>query len=250
MIKRTKTGIEGFDKLVQGGFPQGFTVLLIGTPGTGKTLFALEYLVNGAGKYKEKSMFVSFEQNLTEVREQAKGVGLDLISLEKKGTLTLLAYPIHKLTAESVDEIKQIVKKKKIKRLVIDSLSTLAVNAPIHLPIQDVALKDVMDDKVFFSPPILGDFMIRRFISSFLFDLKETGCTTIVTAEAPEKGEFMTRDTVSEFTCDGILLLTFESMGGEYSRSLLVRKMRGTKNDEDVHPLEISKEGIVIHTIK
>jgi len=39
-------------------------------------------------------------------------------------------------------------------------------------------------------------------------------------------------------------------MGGEFSRSLLVRKMRGTKNDEDIHPLEISSKGLVVHTIK
>lgn len=250
MIKRTKTGINGFDKLVQGGFPQGFTILIIGTPGTGKTLFTLEYLYNGAAKFREKSMLVTLEQSLEDVRTQALGIGLDLRKLEKSGSLILKAVPVKNFSIETVDEIKKEIKKNKVKRLVIDSLSTLAVNAPIHTPVNDITVRDVMDDKVFFSPPILGEYMIKRFIYDFISDLKDTGCTTLITAEAPEKGEFMTRDTVSEFVCDGILTLNFESLGGEFSRSLLVRKMRGTKNDEDIHPLEITSRGVVIHTIK
>ena len=55
---------------------------------------------------------------------------------------------------------------------------------------------------------------------------------------------------ISEFLCDGVVLLNFESLGGEFSRSLLVRKMRHTKNEEDIHPLEISKKGLVVHKLK
>ena len=94
MIKRTKTGINGFDKLVQGGFPQGFTILIIGTPGTGKTLFTLEYLYNGAAKFRERSMLVTLEQSLEDVRTQALGIGLDLRKLEKSGSLILKAVPV------------------------------------------------------------------------------------------------------------------------------------------------------------
>ena len=107
-----------------------------------------------------------------------------------------------------------------------------------------------MNYKAFFSPPILGDFVVKRFVYGFISDLKDTECTTLITSEAPEKGEFLSRDTISEFLADAVLLLTFESMGGEYSRSLLIRKMRGTKNDEDIHPLEISSSGLIIHDLK
>lgn len=61
--ERVKTGIEGFDQLVQGGFPRGSTVLLCGSPGTGKTIFGLEYLFNGASKFKEKGLYVTFDQS-------------------------------------------------------------------------------------------------------------------------------------------------------------------------------------------
>ncbi|MBD3313941.1 AAA family ATPase [Candidatus Woesearchaeota archaeon] len=250
MAKRIKTGVQGFDKLIEGGIPQGHTVLVIGTPGTGKTLFTLEYIHNGVSKFKEKSMYITLEQSLDSIREQAKGIGLDISKLEKSGKLTLMHIPADSLGPHSIDEIKAEVRKRKVTRLVVDSLSTLAVNAPIYTPIKDIALRDIMNYKAFFSPPVLGDFVIKRFIYGFLTDLKSLGCTTLVTSEAPEKGEYLSRDTVSEFQADGVLLLTFESMGGEYSRSLLIRKMRGTHNDEDIHPLEISSKGLKVHTIK
>lgn len=250
MTKRIKTGIKGFDELVDGGFPEGFIILLAGAPGTGKSLFSLSYLAHGASQEKEKAMYITLEQNLVDIREQAKDIGINIEKLEKNGMLTLMHVPVKELTTHTVDQITKEVKKRGIKRLVIDSLSTLAVNAPVYAPLRDFALKDVMNYKAFFSPPILGDFVVKRFIYNFLADLKEIGCTTIVTSESPEKGEYMSRDTVSEFISDGVILMTYESLGGNYSRSLLVRKMRGTKNNEDVHPVEISKKGVVVHNIK
>lgn len=247
---RVKTGIQGFDKLVQGGFPKGHIVLLVGSPGTGKTIFSMQYLYNGATKFKEKSMLVTLEQSLKDVRTQSKDLGMKLEPLEKKGALTLMHIPVADLGTDTVDQIKKEVKKRKIKRLVIDSLSTLAINAPIYTPLKDLALRDAMNYKAFFSPPILGDFVVKRFIYKFLDDLKEIGCTTIVTGESSEKGDFLSRDTVSEFVADGVIQVTFESMGGDYSRSLLVRKMRGTKNDEDIHPVEITNKGVKIHDLK
>jgi len=249
MVNRVKTGITGFDELVEGGFPEGFVVLSIGTPGTGKTLFSLEYIYNGAMQFKENSMYITLEQNLSEVREQAKRLGIDLEKAEKSGKLTLMHIPVKDLSAATIEMIKKEVKKRKIKRLAVDSLSTLAVNAPIYTPLKDLALRDIMNYKAFFSPPILGDFVIKRFIYGFLADIKDLGCTTLITSEAPEKGDFMSRDGVSEFVADGVLLMTFESLGGNFSRSLLVRKMRGTKHDEDVHPVEISSKGIKIHKL-
>jgi KaiC/GvpD/RAD55 family RecA-like ATPase len=249
-MNRVKTGIKGFDELVQGGVLEGSTILLIGTPGTGKTLFSLEYVYNGVSKFKENCMFVTLEQPLVDLRFQASQIGLDLKKYEKTGKLTLMHIPVAELSSVTVEMIKKEVKKRKIKRLVIDSLSTLAVNAPIYQHVKDMALRDVMDYKAFFSPPVLGDYVVKRFIYSFLDSLKDAGCTTFVTSEAPEKGEFLSRDSISEFLVDGVLLLNFESMGGAFPRSLLIRKMRGTKNNEEVHSLEIGSKGLVVHKVK
>ncbi|NJL43788.1 MAG: hypothetical protein HC945_00465 [Nitrosarchaeum sp.] len=84
--------------------------------------------------------------------------------------------------------------------------------------------------------------------------LKEQHCVSLMTTEVVEQqgggGYKYSRFGVEDFLADSITLIQFESMGGEYSRSLIVRKMRRTKNDEDVHPLEISPHGITVHDIE
>ncbi len=248
--KRVPTGIPGFDELVQGGFPINSSVLVVGGPGTGKSIFSMNYLVNGAKDFGEKGLYVTFEQRDDALREQAKQFGWDLESLEKKGTLRILAVPVHKLTKNTIKEVQEIVKKSGIKRLVIDSLSTLVVNAPIYTSSSNMAIEDVVGENIVFSPPIVGDYIVKRFIYNFIEELRELDCTTVLIGEAAQSGEFISRDSISEFACDGIIMINFESLGGAYSRSLIVRKMRETKNDEDIHPLEIGKNGIVVHNVQ
>ncbi|MBI2631786.1 AAA family ATPase [Candidatus Pacearchaeota archaeon] len=247
---RVKTGIPGFDDLVQGGFPLNSSILICGGPGTGKTIFCLQFLVAGAQENKEKSLYVTFEQRAEALREQAKQFGWDLSSLEKQGQLHIISIPLEKITEKTIKDIQQIVKKEGIKRLVIDSLSTLVVNAPIYTTPSELAVKDVMGENIIFSPPIIGDFIVKRFIYSFIEQLRALDCTSLLISEASQSGEYISRDTLSEFVCDGVVLITFESLGGEFSRSLIVRKMRSTKNDEDVHPVEISEKGIIVHQIE
>lgn len=247
---RVKTGIPGFDDLVQSGFPLNSSILVCGGPGTGKTIFCLQFLVAGARDNKEKSLYVTFEQRAEALREQAKQFGWDLSSLEKQGLLQIISIPLEKITERTIKDIQQIVKKEGIKRLVVDSLSTLVVNAPIYTTPSELAVKDVMGENIIFSPPIIGDFIVKRFIYSFIEQLRSLNCTSLLISEASQSGEYISRDTLSEFVCDGVVLITFESLGGEFSRSLIVRKMRSTKNDEDVHPVEISTRGIIVHQIE
>lgn len=249
-LKRVPTGVPGFDELIEGGFPMNSSTLVVGGPGTGKSIFSMNFLVNGAEKFGEKCMYVSFEQRAEALREQGMQFGWDLAALEKKGTLKILSIPVQKITKETIKDIQEAVKKGGVRRLVIDSLSTLVVNAPIYVSSSNLAVEDVVGENVFFSPPIVGDYIVKRFIYDFIDSLKELDCTTILIGESAQSGEFITRDTISEFASDGIIMINFESLGGAYSRSLIVRKMRETKNDEDVHPMEISKSGVIVHKIE
>lgn len=158
--------------------------------------------------------------------------------------------PAKNIEQKTSEIILNKINKNKIKRLVVDSISTLSVNSPIYTFMSDLTLIDVEKGKSFLSPPIVGDLIIKRFIYIFVNQLHLQGnCTTMLTSESSEKGEYLTRDTVSEFICDGIIQVIYEPMGGEFSRNLIIRKMRQTKNDEDIHPLEISSTGIVIHKL-
>lgn len=248
--ERVPTGITGFDELVEGGFPQGSSILICGGPGTGKTIFSSEFLLHGAKDFNEKGLYVTFEQRAEAVKDQAKQFGWDIEDLEKKGKIKVMSVPASKIEKSIIKDIKDTIKKEGIKRLVIDSLSTLVVNAPIYVEPNELAVKDVVGENVVFSPPVIGDYIVKRFIYDFIDSLRELNCTTLLITEAANGGEFLTRDTLSEFVCDGVVLISFESMGGNYSRSLTVRKMRQTKNNEDVHPVEISPKGVIIHKIE
>ncbi|MBN1792718.1 AAA family ATPase [Candidatus Woesearchaeota archaeon] len=247
VMKKSKTGIPGFDKLVQGGFPTGANILLCGTPGSAKSIFSLQYAYNGAMMYGEKSMYVSFEQSKDSIERQAVQFGWNLAAAEKKGLLHVKNVPVKKIDHTTFPKIIEYVKQHKIKRLVIDSLSTLSINAPMYAAINELFLKDLIMPDNIYAPSLSGDYMLKRFIYMLIGELQDLNVTCLLISEIEQGSEAYSRDTVSEFLCDGIVQMTFESMGGKYSRSLLVRKMRHVKNDEDIHPVEIGKKGLVVH---
>ncbi len=231
---RTKTGIKGFDDLVEGGLPSGSTILLSGTPGTGKTIFALEFIFNGCTKFGEKCLYVSFEDKKNNIIEQGNQFGWNCADLIKKKQLFFMEALPSEINRHSVEEIIQLAKEKGIKRIVIDSLSSLSINAPSAIT------KD--------SSP--SEHSVMKFVYDFLDKLRsQTEATSLVIAHTHEE-KSLSKDNISEFLCDGIIHVTFESLGGEFSRSLMVRKMRRTKNDEDIHPLEITQKGLVVHSLK
>jgi KaiC/GvpD/RAD55 family RecA-like ATPase len=247
---RVPTGVPGFDELVAGGFPYNSSVLLSGGPGTGKSIFAMQYLVNGATKFGENGLYVSFEQRADALRKQSKQFGWDLESLEKSGKLVLMCIPVRDICDKTLIEIGKAVKKNSIKRLIVDSLSTLVINAPVYSHISELSVKDVMSENTVFSPPIMGDYIISKFLYSFIDDLRELECTSLLISEAGKEFKEGFKDNLGEYACDGVVLISFESLGGNYSRSMTVRKMRATKNNEDVHPVEIGDEGIIVHKIE
>src|SRR6185295_2683067 len=83
-VTKMPTGIQGFDEITGGGLPCGRTTLVMGGPGCGKTVFALQALVNGARRKKEASIFVAFEESAGQIIANAATFGWDLPALSKK----------------------------------------------------------------------------------------------------------------------------------------------------------------------
>jgi KaiC/GvpD/RAD55 family RecA-like ATPase len=229
---KIKTNIKGFDNLLEGGFPKGRNILLSGTPGTGKTIFALQYLYNGAKDFNEKGLYVTFEEGAEDLKKQAKLFGWDLEKLEKQSKIKILGISPGDIKESTARDIVKIIERNKYERLVIDSLSALAINTP----------------NTFGAVTEITEIFIKRFMYHFINDLQGTHATTLLISQT-QKGQ-LSSDEVSEFICDGVIHIKYESLGGEFSRHLHIRKMRETKNDEDIHPLEITKKGIVIHNIE
>src|SRR3954465_8153322 len=83
-IRKAETGIAGFDELTGGGLPAGRTTLIVGGPGAGKTVFAVQTLVHAASHLGEPGIFVAFEENSRQIVANAATFGWDLPALEKR----------------------------------------------------------------------------------------------------------------------------------------------------------------------
>ena len=234
MDNKVKTGIKGFDRLVEGGFPRGKIVLLSGTPGTCKTIFALQFLYNGATQFNEKGLYISFEERAQSLKNQALQFGWDFDRLEKEKKVEIISLPAKSIKETTASEIIEMARENKVSRLVIDSLSALSINTP-------TTYSKVTE---------LTEISIKRFMYAFVNDLRDikNGTTSLLISQTTD-GE-LSRDGISEFICDGIIHINYETLGGKYSRALTIRKMRETKNDEDIHPLEVAGKGLIVHTFK
>src|ERR1700688_638339 len=90
---KAPTGIAGLDEMTDGGLPRGRTTLLVGGPGSGKTVFALQYLINGAREYGEPGIFVAFEETSERIMANAESFDWKLAQLQRKKLLFIDAQP-------------------------------------------------------------------------------------------------------------------------------------------------------------
>jgi len=223
-IIRVPTGIKGFDKLIEGGFPKGAGILLSGTPGTGKTLFGLEYLYNGASKYNDPGLLFTLADTRENIIKSTKKFKWDLQKLvNKKIFLEYMPTEDYLTVSQIMQKVDYYVKEKKIKRLVIDSLSTL------------IGMRNENQDAQSF----IQDIFIKL--------MKYSELTKLLISEIVDE-KFLSSDGKSEFYCEGIVKFIYRSMSGDYNSDILVRKMRYTKHINEIYPLEISSKGLVVHS--
>ena len=222
-MDRVKTGIRGLDELVSGGFPQGSTILLSGGAGTGKTIFGLSYLYNGAKLYGEPGLYITLEENLKNIVWNMETFGWDIKPLQESGKLKIYKMNLH--TTEDVERqieeelkvIAKLVKEMKCKRLVVDSTTAFGVW-------------------------ITEQGKLRSLLYQFTDALKDLGCTTVLISETQGGKTDYSAFGVEEFIVDGVVALYFVPP----NRSIFVKKMRGTNHSKTAHPFTISELGIDI----
>ncbi len=222
--ERIKTGIQGFDELIEGGLPRNSLIMLSGTAGTGKTTFAMEFLIRGA-EQGEPGVYIGLEELDAENLKQVQSFGWDLEGLQKNKKL-LLDYPhlydFERLTMHIEDSVSKIG----AKRLVIDSISLIGLY-----------FKD--------------GFKVRRALLDLETLLKRMGCTTLVTCELSEDTKGISMYGVEEFLADGVIIMQLAKVGEAFKRGINIRKMRATDHSLKIHPLDIKKgKGIVVHHSK
>jgi len=220
-IERTKTGINGFDELVEGGIPRGAFVLLSGGTGTGKSIFGMNFLASGID-LNEPGVYISLEESYDENRLQMQLFGWDIEEMQRQKKL-IIAQPKMYDFDRLIELLQDAVTSIGAKRVVIDSISIL-----------ELYFKDKFDT--------------RHSIINLSTALKEIGVTTIAITEIDEGTGRLSRDSVEEFVSDGVIVLHIEKKDNIMSRAISVRKMRATNHSMKIHPMKIEKKkGIVIY---
>ncbi len=221
MRKRIKTGVPGFDDLVNGGLIEGSLTLLTGTAGTGKTLFSSQFIFSGIKEFKEPGIYVSFEEPIENIKENCLNFGWDFRQFEKRGKVIFVRYdPFH---VEDIYElIETNIKRINAQRVVLDSISALGLY-----------IKEISE--------------IRRTVFQISLLLRKLNCTSILISEILPMQPALSRFGVEEFVTDGVIVLYYTRTGSQFSRALTVWKMRGTAHSNKLHPYKITDKGIMIY---
>ena len=236
--KRVDTGIEGLDGLLQGGFPQGSVTLVAGTPGTGKTIVCFQY-INAGINNGEKCLFLTSDERIHNLVSQAKKFGFNFDAAMQKGQLKIMYLDLEKCTVHK--EMEEEIREGKYSRVVLDSLTPLS-EMPVWVVNRGSEIIPT-EDTMGSSTPIPLDSIqaTRMHVRRILCFLEEDDCTALVTSEVAEGSRNLSRDSVSEFLVDGILVLDLDPSMDR--RKLTVRKMRGTKHTLKPRDIEINSKG-------
>jgi circadian clock protein KaiC len=247
VVKRTKTGMEGLDQLLNGGIPKNAVVLISGGAGSGKTLMGLQFLVKGATEYGEKGVFVTFEETREDITEQASQFGWDLNKLESEGNLKIVQFIPSKHHLAFVNfQLDELISTFKPSRLVYDSISTIGVYAEILADVETLTSMGLKKEDM--AVELRPDTVTRRAVMDIMSRLKSYQLTSLVISELPKQFNFLSRDTVSEFVADGIIVLHCLERKEKKVRAIEVLKMRRTQHSMDLVPMLIGNNGIEVLT--
>ncbi|MGQ4915510.1 MAG: KaiC domain-containing protein [Candidatus Asgardarchaeia archaeon] len=231
---RVKTGIPGFDEILNGGIPKRNVVLLAGGPGTGKTIFGMQYLYNGLTKFDEPGIYVALEEHPVQVRQNMSLFGWDPKPYEEEGKFAIVdgftagigeAAKREKYVVTAPDEpqllidvLKKAIKEINAQRVVIDSVTTLYLTKPV---------------------------IARNIVLQLKKVLSGLGCTSILVSQVSVTDRGFGGPGV-EHAADGIVRLDLDEVNGQLERSLIIWKMRGTSHSLRRHKFKITNEGITV----
>src|SRR3989344_5355208 len=239
-MKRIPTGIKGFDDLVEGGFPEGRSILVSGSCGTGKTIFCTQYIFNGAKKFNDPGIYVTLDERPDLIRQDMLRFGWDLRKLEDENMMQIIDGSIAKTGLPSEEEFSMPATGFDVDKLLLEIMRTA----------KRIGAKRVVIDSV----PALGfnfenEHEVRSAILKLSYLLSRIGVTTLLTSEVAEGENKFGKYGIEEYVVDGVVVLHYMGIGTRSNRTLHVRKMRATNHSEDLHPLKIGSQGIVIEKV-
>ncbi len=222
--RRLSCGIAGLDALLGGGIPEGDSLLVAGPSGTGKSVFATQFIAEGI-LCGEPGIVAIFEERPDEYAGRATGLGMDFETPQQNGSLNIIYLrPLDLSVDETMREVIDAVERTGAKRVVIDSLAGF-----------ELAL----------APAFRTDF--RESLYRMIGALTRTGVTIVSTVEVVETFTELALSPYSiSFLSDDIIRLRYVEIDGQLRKVLMVVKMRGSNHSKDICEYEIMAEGLRI----
>lgn len=234
-VKKIETGIAGFDAISNGGLPAGRTTLVTGTSGSSKTVFAVQFLIEGIRRWNENSVFVTFEETPDDIRRNMLSFGWNIEKLEadnrwafvdaspKPDEVAVISgeFDLHALLAR----VSHAIKKVNATRISIDSLGT------IFNKFDDVRT-------------------VRNELLRITGALKALGVTVVVTAERADEYGDVARYGIEEFVVDNVVILRNVLDAESRRRTMEILKFRGTHHQKGEFPFTVvHNSGVVCNPL-
>jgi circadian clock protein KaiC len=222
--KRLSMGSPALDQMLGGGIPEGDSVLVAGSSGTGMSLLATQFIMAGL-KAGEAGIVAVFEERPEEYIDRALTFGLDLKASLQAGNLEVIYLrPLDLSVDEMMQELIDAVERTGAKRLVIDSLAGF-----------EMAL----------APGFRTDF--RESLYRMIYGLTSIGITILSTLEMEETFDQLPFSSyLVSFLTDDVIRLRYVEIESQLRKVLMVIKMRGGHHSKDIREYDISPEGIVM----
>jgi KaiC domain protein len=225
-IERIELGIEGLDEMILGGVPERSLISVIGSAGTGKTTFGLQFL-NRALADGKRGVYITLEESTDRIYDTAEEKGWSFAEYAEEGRLAVVHLdPIE--MANSLTSIRsdlpELVEAFDADRLVLDSVSLLEM------------MYDHPSDR-------------RSEVYQFTRALKQAGVTTLVTSEADSDNAYGSRYGIIEYLADAVFVLQYvrPSDFQETRLALEIQKIRDANHSRETKPYEITNEGLSVY---
>ncbi len=216
------------DEITNGGLPRGRPTLICGGAGSGKTLLAASFLVNGAEQFGEPGVLMTFEESSEELASDLASLGYDLPKLVAEGKLIVDYVRVERSEIEETGEydleglfvrLEHAVRSIGAQRIVLDTLESLFAGLS--------------------NPGILRAELRRLFRW-----LKDKGLTAVITGERGESG--LTRQGLEEYVSDAVILLDHRVQDQVSTRRLRIVKYRGSHHGTNEYPFLIDRDGLSV----
>lgn len=229
-LPKALTGIAGLDEITYGGLPQGRPTLVVGSSGSGKTVLAMQFLVNGATRFDEPGVYVAFEETPEELTANVRSLGMDLDKLTREVRLLIDHVHVDRGEIEQSGEydleglfvrLGAAIDSVGAKRIVLDTLEVLFGGLP-------------------------DDAILRAELRRLFRWLKSRRITAVITGE--RQGN-LSRQGLEEFVSDCVISLDHQAHDEVSTRRLRVVKYRGSLHGTNCYPFLINGRGISVTPI-